>query len=327
MKIHPALRALYESQRELNEELQGRVERLIDSVKEPRWHYESRIKGEESFALKVEAGLTADATRMDDFLASVLVVPNLVDLAKAEDMMCQVFAEVDRRPSGGKDAVAPDTFPFDDLRLYFRLKEDDTLPPSPSDRVIFELQIKTFLQHAWSVATHDVVYKSDSTSWRRERLAHQVKAMLEHAEYTMRNMRAFEAGDGLPVSAPRYDDLNKIIATVRRHWGKAELPVDLKRLAVATLSLLERVNVGVDKLDDLLLQGRVRYGGKHNIDWSPYRSVLEYLVDTYPNEMRRAIGRKQRSRVVMYAETVERLRDPKGSVQGAYIIQSEISAS
>src|SRR6185295_542993 len=73
-------------------------------------------------------------------------------------------------------------FSFDDLRLYTKWKPDVTLPTPTFAGVVFELQIKTFLQHAWSIATHDLIYKTDSISWPKERVAFEIKAMLEHAE-------------------------------------------------------------------------------------------------------------------------------------------------
>ncbi len=41
------------------------------------------------------------------------------------------------------------------------------------------------MQHAWGLATHDLIYKADEINWPKERIAFQIKAMLEQAEVTI----------------------------------------------------------------------------------------------------------------------------------------------
>jgi ppGpp synthetase/RelA/SpoT-type nucleotidyltranferase len=72
-----------------------------------------------------------------------------------------------------------------DLRLYVTLPDSPALPPTDLSDVVFEVQIKTFLQHAWSIATHDLLYKTDAVNWSKERIAYQIKARREHAEISI----------------------------------------------------------------------------------------------------------------------------------------------
>lgn len=321
MKVQASLRSAFDAQVAVNRDLERRVTDRIESFRERRWHFESRLKSEESFALKVEAGYVSDPSNLDDFLACVLVVPNLDDIGRAEVLATQTFEFVSRRPPSGMTTRKPaDSFAFDDIRLYLRIGTDDSLPPQASDATVFELQLRTFLQHAWSVSTHDVVYKADSVSWPRERIASQIKAMLEHAELAIDNIAALEASAGLPSVAQEYEDCNATIAVLRENWSGSHLPVDLKRLASAVLSL-SRAVAGLDPIGvaELLEKGRTRYGGSHNLDWSPYRVVSEYLVDTYEERFRRLL-RKQGHKRLVYVETLDRLGLMAESAQGAILV-------
>ena|ERR1700730_3627442 len=54
--------------------------------------------------------------------------------------------------------------------------------PSEKYRLLFEVQIKSAFDHAWSTATHDLTYKSNQIDWRRLRLSAQIKAIVEQLD-------------------------------------------------------------------------------------------------------------------------------------------------
>jgi ppGpp synthetase/RelA/SpoT-type nucleotidyltranferase len=49
-------------------------------------------------------------------------------------------------------------------------------------QLLFEVQIKSAFDHAWSTATHDLTYKAQQIDWRRLRLAAQIKAIVEQLD-------------------------------------------------------------------------------------------------------------------------------------------------
>jgi hypothetical protein len=127
MKIPNMVRRAYDSQSESNAELQKRVKTLIDDFRDPRWHYEARIKELESFALKVESGRIADPYSLEDFFACTLVVRNALEIPQAEEEVRKRFKLIERRPRQDDTAwYSSDRFPFDYLRLYIRLAESRT---------------------------------------------------------------------------------------------------------------------------------------------------------------------------------------------------------
>ena len=49
-------------------------------------------------------------------------------------------------------------------------------------QIQFEIQVKSAFEHAWSVSTHDLVYKNSEINWRKLRLAAQIKATVEQLD-------------------------------------------------------------------------------------------------------------------------------------------------
>ena len=183
MKIIQSIEAIYEEQYQLNQRLQSKVDEIFSRIRKISWHYLSRLKQLESFALKLETGRFHDPRKLEDFFACTLVVENLDQINNARSLIRQHFDIKIQRPKSQRIThKESSSFQFDDLRLYATLKNSPFLPPDPLSEIVFEIQIKTFLQHAWGLATHDLIYKTDEINWPKERIAFQIKAMLEQAE-------------------------------------------------------------------------------------------------------------------------------------------------
>jgi ppGpp synthetase/RelA/SpoT-type nucleotidyltranferase len=324
VKIDETIRSTFARQRAVADRLKATVDAELIGAKHRSWHYESRAKEEESFALKVESGRTSTPDAIEDLFACVLVVPNFSDVKPAEDLILGMYDFDHKRPESATETrKSPSDFRFDDLRLYVRYRDQGYGPPSGLGGQLFEIQIRTFLQHAWTVATHDVIYKADDVSWRRERVASHAKAALEQAEVTIESMAALELSKALPETNERFELLNDIIRVLKEHWTADELPHDIKRLAEGIHDLLWNLRLNDSATFTALLEsGRARYSGRHNADWSPYRAVLQYVAEQHGPTLKRLLtNEKSRATVFMYPAVLaliglEASRAVRGAVLG-----------
>jgi ppGpp synthetase/RelA/SpoT-type nucleotidyltranferase len=140
-----------------------------------------RLKTVESVGEKIEMGRYSSFSEIDDLVAFTLVIPNPRLEAETLDFCQKVFDVA--RVRGKKDTrKPPEFFRFDSTRVIARLRPPADLGPRIAVSVfdyLFEIQIRTAFEHAWSVATHDLVYKGSTIDWRRIRLAAQLKATSE----------------------------------------------------------------------------------------------------------------------------------------------------
>lgn len=293
MKVPSSVRELYESQVDLYKLVEDRVKQSLQPVIPATWHYEGRVKAAESFALKVETG-RFDPRGLDDFFACTLVVPTLDLIDSAEAIVVGQFEFRVRKPITRSVAQSgPFDFPFDHTRLYARLRVPRGLDPGPINYLTFEVQIKTYLQHAWSIATHDLTYKTNEVSWGKERVAAQVKATLEAAEVSIveaeklakSGNRLLAREDATTVA------LVSIAGTLQKQFSDAQLPDDVKRLSTTLKVLLEACSLNVASLAAILDRGKKSRGGVHPSDLSPFCVVLQYLVETQPGKLRVALRR------------------------------------
>lgn len=183
MKIISSLSKCYQEQLELNKKLEERVTDVVMRNKEDRWYYFCRIKEDVSYALKIETARVNNPDKLKDFFACTIVVENSTQITKAKNVLDRCFNIISQKPTTDDSTHKPPySFPYDNLRLYVKLKPDDGMPPEHPSNILsdiqFEIQIKTFLQHAWDIATHDLLYKGNSISWAEQRVAYQIKAML-----------------------------------------------------------------------------------------------------------------------------------------------------
>ena len=286
MKVPASIRRLHDDQAATNDRLKKVVDERIIGLKNRRWHYESRVKALPSFALKVESGRFRNPAALEDFFACTIVVSSSAEIGEAEELIRGRFEVKERRPKQPHlTHKSPDAFPFDDLRLYCTLSNNPALPPSDLGEIVFEAQVKTFLQHAWSIATHDLMYKSDDANWGTERIAYQIKAMLEHAEVSIQEAEILARTPALKKEDERTATIRNGIALLKSQWPKDELPTDVRRLATNIDAVTRELRVSIERLREILDEGKARNGGSHPSNLSPHCTVIQYLFDAEREKM------------------------------------------
>jgi hypothetical protein len=316
MKISQSVRSLYAEQRLINGPLKDKVDELLRPLAaRKRWHYESRIKTEDSFALKLESGRIKDPRAAEDFFACTLVVQNLSAIEEAEQDIRKLFKVVERRPYNSRQTHKhAETFPFDDLRLYGHWKDDPSLPGTNLASVRFETQIKTFLQHAWGIATHDLIYKTDDVSWSRQRIAYQIKAMLEHAELSIQEADRLAQTATLAKTQRDTEKLRAIIELLKNNWDPEALPADLRRLAENTRNVMVLAQLEIADLRAALEAERQRQKGSLPVNISPYAIIVQAVAWSNGDALRAGlVSRDRRERIFVTEEMnlPEWLRQPE----------------
>lgn len=283
MKVVKSISHHYNELLPIVAKLKEQVDNLINNKKKPTWHFLSRIKKEESFALKIETGRIKDPSQFEDFYACTLVVENLNEIKTATDFVESLF-EIKYRKPRTEDFThkGSDSFPFDDLRLYVSLKPVEYLPPTKLTEIVFEFQIKTFLQHAWAIATHDLIYKSDSVSWPKQRVAYQIKAMLEQAELSISGAEELSRLPALLKDNPKTKGLNKIKKLLISLFPLEALPADIIRLSEIIKDTQESLGITLEELREIINSETAQGRGVKTLDLSPYAIVIQSIINQKP---------------------------------------------
>jgi len=249
MKILKSIDVLYNDKLEYYNILKKNVDKVISDRKQHYWHYESRIKELGSFALKFETGRFNLENIFDDTFAVTIVVRKMDEIKMCLTLIQSLFVVIEKRPRDDSFTHKEShSFEFDDLRLILQLKKDyaDRYDPSILN-MRFELQIKTFLQHAWSIATHDLIYKTDEVVWAKERVAYNVKALLEQAELTISSIDEISDNQLLNKQNTKVKRVNQIISYLKTIFTQESLPSNLRKLAENVNSFL--INIGISLND------------------------------------------------------------------------------
>lgn len=160
-----------------------RVQDLVRSFCDKQgFAYLGRKKGVESLTEKIETGRFDKWSDLDDLFACAIIIPTLSDEQEVIEFLRATFAESSCKLRGTtkKD---PQVFRFDATRFSGRLKAA-SIPGASAGllSVRFEIQVRTAFEHAWSVSTHALTYKSSQVDWRHARLASQLKAAVEQLD-------------------------------------------------------------------------------------------------------------------------------------------------
>ena len=295
--------------RDIHLENKSRYDRLCSDVcdllkpkaEERGWFFTYRVKELPSFALKLETGRVADPSAPDDFFACTIVVQTLERVDDAEALVREHFDFKERKPKKDNETLkAPFDFRFDDLRLYVSRRSHISGRDEDLVGLVFEVQIKTVLQYAWSIATHDLIYKTDTVSWPKERIAFQVKAMLEHAEIAIAEAERLAISPSVAMNDPRTSSILKIISQIEQFWPKDALPEDLKRLAENILGVLQAGDVKDDQLLSFLEAEKRRIGLLPR-DMSPYAFAVQALAQSTVIDFKSLFNRSRvRTRLLVH---------------------------
>lgn len=309
-------REAYKKQVPLAERLQEEVDKYLKKAPQG-WFTESRVKKENSFYQKIETGRYKNIDQLEDFFGALVVVPLPSDIPAALDFLKKFFeTDYQRPPDLHRAQFSASVFRFNDIRLYGHLRGDDSMPPTPVNEIIFEIQVRTFFQHAWSSSTHDLVYKHPKFSWARNRVAAQIKAILENAEIIIDSIDDLEKSQPLLLVGSQEGELNSILDVVLNHWNGGDLPENLKRLVETLSDLCSALTLDADSLNQLLNKGKAELKG-HPDGWSPYQCVVDYASRFEPEKTRRVL-RKKSNRPKHFFVTSEVLDRLKLKIEDCY---------
>ena len=279
MKISAQVQSIYYELESVAKELELSINNHLQELcNNNQWLYIHRVKSIESFAQKLETGRYSGIEKIDDIFACTIVVQNIETIEKAAKIVKEQFNFLYSRPTDvTKTTIRPENFAYDSLRMYCRAKQIG--PFKEYHKLIFEIQIKTFLEHAWSIATHDFSYKTDTISWSRERIVSQLKAMLDNIELTINKSVDLAETKYINKMHEDFVNINSIIEFYKKFWSDEKLPSDKRRLALNTKNLLLKLNVGLSELEMILEKENSENRGNNTLSLSPFQIIVQTIIN------------------------------------------------
>ena len=212
--------------------------------------------------------------------------------------------------------------------------QDGIIPKPPHtgkeyENLTFEIQIKTFLEHAWSIATHDFQYKSNEISWAKARLVSQLKAMLDNIELSILESTHLAKSGYMDKGNNEYDKLNSTIKFYAENWGEDKLPKDLRRLAQNTLQLMTALRIDLNDITEILSKENDAGRGINTISLSPFQIIVQGLINQKPDSIAQFLSHEDsRYRLILTSGmTVPEGLAIKDSKKVFYITGNEVSAT
>jgi ppGpp synthetase/RelA/SpoT-type nucleotidyltranferase len=272
----------------LAEQIDGQLRSVLSSIETA--FILSRIKEPESVLLKLQRGDVSSLLEVDDMVGLKVVVPHPGDLSRAYASVEQGMTVV---RVVNADVGRPEDFPYREPHVIVRLPDAVATRHPEAGQLMAEIQITTYLQHALQESVHSVAYKGELFSWRRWRLAAQLRGTLELADNVLEQVAEVAKLQGDPAYPP-FDERNRIVETCREVFREVELPSDLRRLALIVEMMLAAAQMSLEDLKEGFL---AHEDLTRAISLSPVDKVIAVIlrqkghsfIDRLPKNARRII--------------------------------------
>ncbi|MBS9477422.1 RelA/SpoT domain-containing protein [Ancylobacter radicis] len=176
------LEQAYASSLKMIEIVEGQAkEALSDFCNSRSYILVNRLKNVDSVRDKIETGRYSSFLMIDDLIAFSIIIDTSAQTKDVISYLRKAFKV--KSIKSGKTLIDERTFDFDCPRVYCSLNSNH-YNGTGLNEIIFEIQIRTILQHAWSKITHPVVYKGHQFDPRASRLAAELMAHIEKIDRT-----------------------------------------------------------------------------------------------------------------------------------------------
>ena len=205
-------------------ELERQVREIIGTfVANNNFLLSSRIKTLEAIVDKIETGRFASLSAFDDLIAFTIIIDTRSQHAEALAFVRKTFLIQEIR---GRSTLPDERmFDFDATRVYARLSFSGA--ESPLSEILFEVQIRTLLQHAWSKITHPLVYKPRQVDVRKIRLAAELLANIEGIDRSLSTFSTVSRGVKR-VDKSLSNELNAIVEMIDELVENGVIPRELR---------------------------------------------------------------------------------------------------
>ncbi|MCG8409832.1 MAG: hypothetical protein MI739_00935 [Bacteroidales bacterium] len=227
MIIDSKIKLKYNLQKPYFEFIQSYLDKtLMKYAQKNNYAYSSRIKNLDSICEKIETGRYSCWSEIDDFIACVLIIPNLDYEDSVIDFLEKSFNKILIRKKGNT-YKSFDVFRFDSTRFIGTINSENEQKKSEIHSIRFEVQIRSAFEHAWSVTTHDLAYKSDVIDWSVLRFAAQLKASVEQLD--MITLGAKDINKHITKSkCPEIEIKIEILNYLKNLFAENNIPEELK---------------------------------------------------------------------------------------------------
>jgi ppGpp synthetase/RelA/SpoT-type nucleotidyltranferase len=250
MKIPGTLTNYYEEIHPVLERMREFVKpRILEVSNKYNASYIDRIKSIESILVKAEKeGLEFPLSQINDLFGCAVIVPNSKHISIVSSEIESLFVVVQKR----QRALKPIEFDYNDLNLTLKISSRDVREDDPIRERLFEVQIKTLLQEAWSKAGHDIIYKAKKKTWGITRVASQLRALLEMADAVLANLEVSATVLQEQKEYEQFAKVNQVIDFFESYWPKENQPPHAYRTAQIVEDYLGYAQLTLSDFETLL---------------------------------------------------------------------------